>query len=301
MNTAIEVDNLRKSYNGQPVLRDLSFTVGVGEIFGIAGRNGAGKTTTVEIVQGLRTRDGGRVDVLGLDPARERTRLRPVLGAQLQTSALPDRLRVGEALRLFAKLAGDIVDWRELAEAWSLEPLLRKPFGTLSGGQRQRLFLALALVNRPQLVFLDELTQGLDPVARRETWRLIEQARDQGVTVVLVTHDMDEAERLCDRIAVIHEGMLLTSGRPVELATMAGTVGVRFSSPSAAALEGLERLPGVAEVGFDGALADVRAEPRAVIHVAAELARRDFTADDFTVIRPSLEDAVVLLLEGGRR
>jgi ABC-2 type transport system ATP-binding protein len=298
MNTAIEIHNLQKSYNGRAVLRGLSFTVGAGEIFGIAGRNGAGKTTTIEILQGLRSRDGGRVEVRGLDPASERARLRPLLGAQLQTSALPDRLRVGEALRLFAKLAGDSVDWRQLAEEWSLEPLLGKPFGTLSGGQRQRLFLALALVNRPRLVFLDELTQGLDPVARRETWRLIEQARDQDVTVVLVTHDMDEAERLCDRVAVVHEGTLLTSGRPVELATSSGTVGVRFSSPSAVALEGLERLPGVAEIGYDGSVADVRAEPEAVIRVAAELARRDLTPDDFTVIRPSLEDAVVSLLEG---
>jgi ABC-2 type transport system ATP-binding protein len=301
MTTAIEVANLQKSYGGRPVLRGLSFSVGVGEIFGIAGRNGAGKTTTVEILQGLRGRDAGRVLVLGLDPARQRARLRLLLGAQLQTSALPDRLRVGEALRLFAKLAGDKVDWRELGESWSLGPLLRKPFATLSGGQRQRLFLALALVNRPQLVFLDELTQGLDPVARRETWRLIERARDQGVTVVLVTHDMDEAERLCDRVAVIHDGRLLTSGRPVQLATEAGTVGVRFSAPSAAALEGIERLPGVAEVFYDGSIANVTAEPEAVIHVAAELARRDLTAPDFTVTRPSLEDAVISLLEGGRQ
>jgi ABC-2 type transport system ATP-binding protein len=301
MTTAIEVANLRKSYGGRPVLRGLSFSVGVGEIFGIAGRNGAGKTTTVEILQGLRGRDAGRVLVLGLDPARQRARLRLLLGAQLQTSALPDRLRVGEALRLFAKLAGDKVDWRELGESWSLGPLLRKPFATLSGGQRQRLFLALALVNRPQLVFLDELTQGLDPVARRETWRLIERARDQGVTVVLVTHDMDEAERLCDRVAVIHDGRLLTSGRPVQLATEAGTVGVRFSAPSAAALEGIERLSGVAEVFYDGSIANVTAEPEAVIHVAAELARRDLTAPDFTVTRPSLEDAVISLLEGGRQ
>jgi ABC-2 type transport system ATP-binding protein len=301
MTTAIEVANLQKSYGGRPVLRGLSFSVGVGEIFGIAGRNGAGKTTTVEILQGLRGRDAGRVLVLGLDPARQRARLRLLLGAQLQTSALPDRLRVGEALRLFAKLAGDKVDWRELGESWSLGPLLRKPFATLSGGQRQRLFLALALVNRPQLVFLDELTQGLDPVARRETWRLIERARDQGVTVVLVTHDMDEAERLCDRVAVIHDGRLLTSGRPVQLATEAGTVGVRFSAPSAAALEGIERLSGVAEVFYDGSIANVTAEPEAVIHVAAELARRDLTAPDFTVTRPSLEDAVISLLEGGRQ
>jgi ABC-2 type transport system ATP-binding protein len=299
--TAIEVHDLHKSYDGRPVLRGLSLTVGAGEIFGIAGRNGAGKTTTVEILQGLRSRDAGDVAVLGLDPARERTRLRGLVGAQLQTSALPDRLRVGEALRLFARLAGDIVDWRALARAWGLEPLLRKPYGALSGGQRQRLFLALALVNRPRLVFLDELTQGLDPIARRETWQLIEQARDQGTTIVLVTHDMEEAERLCDRVAVIHDGQMLTIGRPVELVTATGTVRVRFSSPSAASLEGLARVPGVAEVGYDGALADVTVDPSAVVRVAAELARRDLDADDFTVIRPSLEDAVVSLLDGGHR
>jgi ABC-2 type transport system ATP-binding protein len=299
--TAIEVRGLDKSYSGRQVVRDLSFTVGTGEIFGIAGRNGAGKTTTVEILQGLRGRDGGGIEVLGLDPARERARLRPLVGAQLQTSALPDRLRVGEALRLFARLAGDTVDWRQLAEHWGLVALLREPYGTLSGGQRQRLFLALALVNDPRLVFLDELTQGLDPVARRETWQLIERARDQGATIVLVTHDMDEAERLCDRIAVLHEGRLLTCGRPVELASATGTVRVRFSSPSAAALEGLERISGVAEIAHDGAVADIAADPRAVVHVAAELARRDLAATDFTVIRPSLEDAVVSLLNGGRR
>jgi ABC-2 type transport system ATP-binding protein len=299
--TAIEVRDLHKSYDGRPVLRGLSFAVGAGEIFGIAGRNGAGKTTTVEILQGLRGRDAGRVEVLGLDPARERPRLRGLVGAQLQTSALPDRLRVGEALRLFAGLAGDVVDWRALAEEWRLDPLLGQPYGTLSGGQRQRLFLALALVNRPRLVFLDELTQGLDPAARRETWRLIERAREQGATVVLVTHDMDEAERLCDRVAVVHDGRLLTCGRPVELVSATGTVTVRFSSPSATALAGLERVPGVAEVDFDGATANITTDPRSVVSVAAELDRRDLATDDFTVVRPSLEDAVVSLLTGGPR
>jgi ABC-2 type transport system ATP-binding protein len=226
--------------------------------------------------------------VLSLDPGRERKRLRPLLGAQLQTSALPDRLRVGEALRLFARLAEDTVDWRALAEAWGLSPILPKSFGTLSGGQRQRLFLALALVNRPRLVFLDELTQDLDPAARRETWELIERARDHGTTVVLVTHDMEEAERLCDRVAVLNDGRLVTCGRPIELVTATGTVRVRFSSPSAAGLEGLTRVPGVAEIGYDGTIADVTADPLAVVHPASELARRELTPGDFTVIRPSL-------------
>lgn len=299
--TAIEVQDLQKSYEGRPVLRSVSFAVGAGEIFGIAGRNGAGKTTTVEILQGLRRREGGRVEVLGLDPARDRRRLRSLVGAQLQTSALPERIRVGEALRLFARLAGGRVDWRALASAWGLDPLLGRSFGTLSGGQRQRLFLALAMINRPRLVFLDELTQGLDPVARRETWELIEQARGHGTTVVLVTHDMDEAERLCDRVAILHDGRLVTCGRPVELATAGGTARVRFSSPSAAVLEGLARVPGVTEIGYDGATADVSLDPVAVVRLASELARRDIAPPDFTVIRPSLEDAVVSLLNGDHR
>jgi ABC-2 type transport system ATP-binding protein len=299
--TAIEVQGLHKSYGGRPVVRGVSFSVAAGEIFGIAGGNGAGKTTTVEILQGLRARDGGRVQVLGLDPARDRGQLRRLVGAQLQTAALPDRLRVGEALRLFARLAGDVVDWRELAETWRLGPLLGQPYATLSGGQRQRLFLALALVNRPRLVFLDELTQGLDPAGRRETWRVIEQARDGGATVVMVTHDLEEAERLCDRVAVMAEGVLVACGSPRDLVHGAGTVAARFSSPSAAVLEGLERLPGVAEVGYDGAIADVVVAAPAVVPLAAELARRNLVPDDFTVIRPSLEDAVVSLLDGGSR
>ena len=218
--TAIEVHDLHKSYDGRPVLAGVTFAVGEGEIFGIAGRNGAGKTTAVEILQGLRRRDSGVVQVLGVDPARERKALRPVLGAQLQTSALPDRLRVGEALRLFARLAGDRVDWRSLATEWRLDDLLGKPFGTLSGGQRQRLFLALTMVNEPRLVFLDELTQGLDPLARRESWELIERARERGTTVVLVTHDMDEAERLCDRVAVMARGKVVACGTLDDLREM---------------------------------------------------------------------------------
>ena len=300
-NTAIEVHDLEKSYDGQPVLKGVSFAVGAGEIFGIAGRNGAGKTTVVEILQGLRRRDGGRVDVLGFDPGRERRRLRPLLGAQLQTSALPERIRVGEALRLFARLADGRTDWREFAEAWRLVPLLDMSFGNLSGGQRQRLFVALAMINRPRVLFLDELTQGLDPVARREAWQLIEQARDHGTTAVLVTHDMEEAERLCDRVAVLHDRRLVTCATPVEIASSVGTVRLRFSSPGAAGLEGLGRVPGVTSIGYDGATADITVEPVAVVRVATELGRLDLAPSDFTVIRPSLEEALVPLLNGDNR
>jgi ABC-2 type transport system ATP-binding protein len=183
--TAIEVDDLQECYDSQLVLGGLSFAVSAGEICGISGLNGAGKTTTVGILQ--RSRDAGDVEVLGLDPGRDRKRLRALLGSQLRTSSLPGRLRVGEALRLSARLAEDKVDWPALAEAWHLSPLLRKPCGTLSGWLRQRLFLALALVNQPWIVFHDERAQGLDPVARREKRQLIERARDQSTTVVALT------------------------------------------------------------------------------------------------------------------
>jgi len=199
-------------------------------------------------------------------------------------------------MSLFARLAGDRVDWRMLAEAWHLRALLNKSFGNLSGGQRQRLFLALAMINQPRLVFLDELTQGLDPIARRETWQLIEQARDQGTTVVLVTHDMEEAERVCDRVAVLDAGRVVACGSPAQLANTMGTVRVRFTSPSAAALEGLARVHGVAEIGYDGASADIVIDPEAVVPLATELSRRDLAPSDFTVIRSSLEEAVVSLL-----
>lgn len=299
---AIRVEGLRKAYAGRRVLDGLSFEVASREVFGILGMNGAGKTTAVEIVQGLRDRDAGHVEVLGLDPRRDRSRLRPLLGAQLQSSALPERLRVGEALRLFTRLAGDLVDWRELADEWDLTRLGRSAFGSLSGGERQRLFVALALVNRPRVVFLDELTQGLDPAARQATWRLVDRVRDGGSTVVLVTHHMDEAERLCDRVGVLQDGRLTACGAPDELVARAGgLVRVRFSCDLTTALAGLERVPGVDRVAHDGQLVEVEAEARAVVPIAAELSRRGLVPPDFVVIRPSLEDVFVSLTTGGPR
>ena len=299
---ALDVEGVTKAYRGQRVLHDVSLTVAQGEIFGILGANGAGKTTAVEIVQGIRSRDGGRVWLLGLDPATERSRLRHLVGAQLQSSALPDRLRVGEALRLFARLAGDVVDWPTLRDDWTLGHLERRPFAALSGGERQRLFLALALVNRPRIVFLDELTQGLDVAARRETWDHVEHVRDEGATVVLVTHFMDEAERLCDRVGVLHGGRVVATGRPAELvAATGGPVRVGFSCPDPAVLAGLDRVPGVVEVVDGGAgpgrraAREIACTATAVVPVVAELAARGLSPDDLTVTRPSLEDAFVAL------
>ena len=194
---------------------DISFAVEQGEIFGLLGSNGAGKTTTVECVQGLRTPTAGTVRVLGPGPARPTPRaLRGRIGCQLQESRLPDHLRVWEALDLFASLTPGATDWRELLEQWGLGEKRNASFSSLSGGQRQRLFIALALVSDPEVVFLDEMTTGLDPAARRVAWDLIEQIRDRGTTVVLVTHFMDEAERLCDRVAVVDAGRIIALDTP---------------------------------------------------------------------------------------
>lgn len=295
----VTVRGLQKSYGTRQVLHEISLEVHEGEILGIVGRNGMGKTTTVETIQGLRVPDGGEVLVAGVDPIRQRHRLRDVVGSQLQSCALPDRLRVDEALRLFARLAGDVVDWRQFREEWGLGSLGRAAFGDLSGGERQRLFIALALVNRPRLVFLDELTQGLDPVARRDTWRLVRRVRAQGATVVLVTHDMDEVEHLVDRLVLIHEGRVAASGTPAQLiARLGGPVRTRFTmAPGAVA--GLASLPGVIDVLHDGTRARALGDPASPVVLAAELSRRGLAPDDFTVTRPGLED-VFLSLTGER-
>jgi ABC-2 type transport system ATP-binding protein len=300
----MSVQRLCKAYGDRQVLDGLTFHVDRGEIFGILGPNGAGKTSAVEIAQGLRTADSGAVRVLGLDPAAQGQRLRRVVGSQLQSSALPDRLRVGEALRLFSRIAGDVVDWRTLMDDWDLARLQREAFRSLSGGERQRLFIALALVNRPQVVFLDELTQGLDPAARRETWRLIERIRDDGATVVLVSHYMDEVEQLCDRVGVLRDGRMDVTGTPAQLvAVHGGMTRCRFTAERSADVAAtIEALPGVAGVRRRGAVYDVSCDPESIVWVAGALDRNGLTPADFTVVRPSLEDVFVALTEtGGER
>jgi ABC-2 type transport system ATP-binding protein len=219
----IEVTDLRKSYGSRVAVDGVSFTVERGEIFGILGTNGAGKTTTVECLQGLRQADSGEISVLGLDPAADRAALPRRVGVQLQESRLPAKLRVREALELFASFYPDPADVDVLLDQVDLRDHARAYFGKLSGGQKQRVSIALALVGNPELAILDELTTGLDPHARRETWRLVEGVRATGVTVLLVTHFMDEAERLCDRVAVFDAGRVVATGTPAELRAAAGT------------------------------------------------------------------------------
>ena len=212
----IEVKNLTKRYGARIALHDVSFDVKRGEIFGILGPNGAGKSTTVECLAGLREPDSGTMTVLGY-PVADR-RLREVVGVQLQDAQLPDKMRVAEALDLFASFYPRPANPSDLMAELDLSDHAAQAFAKLSGGQRQRLSIALALIGNPTVVILDELTTGLDPIGRREAWGLVQQIRDRGVTVLLITHFMDEAERLCDRVA------LLNHGRVVALDTPAGLI-----------------------------------------------------------------------------
>lgn len=232
--------------------------------------------------------------MLGIDPDREPDRLRGVVGSQLQSSALPGRLRVGEAVALFAALHRDVDVERTLAD-WSLTPLRRRAFAALSGGQRQRLFLALALLGDPQVVFLDELTTGLDPQARRSTWDLVRGVRDRGATVVLVTHLMEEADSLCDRVAIIDEGRVVALDRPDALtAGHGGQVRLTFTGEGADA-EYLLRVPGVTSVRTTGTTTEVSAGPRSVVGVAAALSEHGVTPPDFRMHHPSLDDVFLAL------
>ena len=210
----VQISDLRKCYAGVVAVDGVSFAVRRGEVFGVLGPNGAGKTTTVECAVGLRRPDAGAVRVLGLDPAADPVDVRRRVGVQLQQAVLPNRMKVKEAMAVFASAYPSPADPSGLLADWGLADRRNTTFAALSGGQKQRLFIALALLGRPDLVVLDELTTGLDPAARRDTWTLLRELRDRGVTVLLVTHAMDEAETLCDRIVVIDRGRVVAQGTP---------------------------------------------------------------------------------------
>jgi len=294
----ISVAHLSKRYGEFMAVADVSFEVKRGEIFGLLGPNGAGKTTSVECVQGLRTRDRGQVTVLGMDPRTDADHLRPLIGSQLQESSLPDRMKVWEALDLFAALMPNGPPWRQALDEWGLTEKAHSSFASLSGGQRQRLLVALALINEPQVVFLDEMTTGLDPAARRATWGLIERIRESGTTVVLVTHFMDEAERLCDRIAVVDQGEIVATGTPGELiASGHDQVSVRFTA-GAGELGFLDVIPGVTSVMRRGNTVEVIADLASVPFIGNELVAHDLAPPDMRVVSPSLEDVYLRLVSG---
>ncbi|MES4893003.1 ABC transporter ATP-binding protein [Streptomyces sp. NPDC096012] len=299
MPSVIEVTGLRKTYGGRAAVDGVSFAVEEGEIFGILGPNGAGKTTTVECVEGLRVPDAGLVRVAGLDPAADRAALAQVLGAQLQQSELQAKLTVREALELYASFYPHPADWRALAERLGLTAQLGTRFGRLSGGQQQRLFIALALVGGPRVVVLDELTTGLDPRARRDTWRLIEDVRAGGVTVLLVTHFMEEAQRLCDRIAVIDKGRIAALDTPAGLIQRSAGATVVSFTPSAPLDEReLRALPALASVERRDGRITLTGTDETVDAVVSLLARLRITAHQLRVTDATLDDAFLDLTDG---
>lgn len=296
----ITVRGLNKSYGRRTVLAGVDLEVGAGEVVGLIGANGAGKTTTVECIQGLRRPDSGTIRVLGIDPVTHAERLRPLIGSQLQNSALPDRLRVQEAITLFGR--ADARDGLRLLEEFGLAERVRSPFASLSGGERQRLFLVLALLNGPRLLILDELTQGLDPAARRTVWSAVDRLRVTGTTVLLVTHELDEAEALCDRVVAMRAGRVLDSGRPAELIDRHGRRAVisfeLWRDDNAETLFGeLVGLDGVRHVDRNGQRVSVHGERRAIAHVGAALVRAGRVPGDLSVQMPDLAGALIKLLE----
>jgi ABC-2 type transport system ATP-binding protein len=296
MGAVIEVQHLHKNYGETAAVDDVCFAVEEGEIFGILGPNGAGKTTTVECIEGLRTPDRGEISVLGLDPLRDRSELTQRLGVQLQDSQLPDKLRVTEALELYSSFYQTPADWRALLDMLGLAGKSKTPFKKLSGGQKQRLSIALALLGSPRVAVLDELTTGLDPQARRDTWELIEGVRARGVTIVLVTHFMEEAERLCDRVALIDAGRLVALDTPAALAERVETeqrIQFRPSAPLDDRL--LTSLPDVTSVIHRGDVVVVTGNSNALNAVTSVLARNQIVAQQLRVEQASLEDAFLAL------
>lgn len=296
MKQVIEVRNLHKAYDGVTAVEDVSFNVDEGEIFGIIGPNGAGKTTTIESVIGLRKPDGGSVSVLGLDPQTEARKLGNRIGTQLQEAALPERMKVWEALDLYASFYEKTVPWEPLVEQWGLAEKRNTQFGGLSGGQKQRLFISLALLNDPQIVFLDELTSGLDPQARRATWDLIRAIREQGKTVVLITHFMDEIEALADRVAVIDHGRVVALDTPDNLiASLNRETKVIFSVPNGFQAARLENVSGVSAVKQYDRQITVSGNGPLLANVAAALAQYNIAPADLRVQQANLEDVFLAL------
>jgi ABC-2 type transport system ATP-binding protein len=303
MNPVITVKDLFKTYGETVAANDITFSVEEGEIFGMVGPNGAGKTTTIECIEGLRKPDRGEIRVMGLDPISQERKLRPLLGIQLQQAHLPDNIRVWEALDMYASFYDRTLDWEELLDELGLMDKRGTAFRKLSGGQKQRLFIALALLNDPQLVFLDELTTGLDPHARHNIWDLIQEVRQRGKTVFLTTHYMEEAESLCDRVAILDQGKIVALDTPANLIR-----DLKISERVIFQLKGewksglLESLPGIKNVQRQGDKVVVLGQANGsqvsasiVTGVVNALAEAGTQFSDLRTEYPDLEDVFLTL------
>jgi ABC-2 type transport system ATP-binding protein len=297
MPSIVDVQTLRKQYGSLAAVDGISFDVQQGEIFGMVGPNGAGKTTTIECIEGLRRPDGGNVKVLGMDPWQERQAVVGRMGIQLQESALPPRLHVGEALDLFAAFAGRQANADDLLGSVGLAKKKDAVFGKLSGGEKQRLFVALALINHPAIVFFDELTTGLDPQGRRSMWDLVRHVRDQGCTVFLTTHFMEEAERLCDRVLIIDHGRIVALDTPEALVRSLGVEKrLVFTLPHNQALPQLASLPQVKRVERSGERVIIYGDgERFASAVIAALEDAGIAVLDLRTEQPNLEDVFIAL------
>lgn len=287
----IEARGVGKSYGDHEVLRGIDLDVAEGEIVGILGANGAGKTTLVEIIAGLRTLDSGTVRVAGLDPQADERALRQILGMQLQQTQLPARTTPREVLDLFASFYDDPQPTDQLLESFGLTAQAAQHVGTLSGGQQQRLAVALALVGRPRIAILDELTTGLDPAARRDIWTYLDDLAGQGTTMLLVTHSMEEAAHLCDRVCILVDGRIAQEGAPADLAASAGAEHFSFVPSHPARLPDLENLPGVESVTVEDGTVTVTGSSVALQTVLTALSGEGITAERLRVTTPTLDDA----------
>ncbi|OLE84168.1 MAG: ABC transporter ATP-binding protein [Acidobacteria bacterium 13_1_20CM_2_60_10] len=294
--SVLQVENLTKRYGDVEALRGVSFAVEEGEVFGLLGPNGAGKTTTVEILEGLRTPDAGRASVCGLDPQRDAEALKHEIGASLQATSLPDKMRVSEALWLFASFYKRRRNPEELLKRFGLEEKRNSFYGQLSGGQKQRLALAMALVNDPRVLFFDEPTAGLDPQVRREIYDVIEELRRDKRTVLLTTHYIEEAERLCDRVAIVDYGKVIALGTPRELkARSANTtrIEVRLAKPASSGI--LQKLDGVVDAReVDGShVLHCQRPPQAIVALVKHLEAEGNELVSLEIATPSLEDVFI--------
>src|SRR5271155_4674837 len=301
-NPILLVENLEKRYEAVHAVRGVTFSVEEGEVFGLLGPNGAGKTSTIEVIEGLRVPDGGRVSVCGLDPQKSPNELKNVIGATLQATSLPPKLRVGEAIRLFAGFYKRKRNPDELLKRFGLEEKRNSFYDQLSGGQKQRLALAMALVNDPQVLFLDEPTAGLDPQVRREIYAIIEELKAEKKTIVLTTHYIEEAERLCDRVAIVDHGKVVALGTPRELKAHSGgttRIEVRLSKPEPDG--GLKQLEGVADAReVDGAyVIHSKRPPQTIVALVKHLEAQGNELVSLEIASPSLEDVFIEMT--GRR
>jgi ABC-2 type transport system ATP-binding protein len=298
-NSIIKIEHLRKVYGSTIAVDDISFEVYENEIFGMVGPNGAGKTTTIECIEGLRRPDSGEMQVLGLNPHRNEYALTPRIGVQLQESALPHRIKVWEALDLFASFYPQSISWNNLIEQLGLNQSRNTPFARLSGGQKQRLFIALALINDPELVFLDELTTGLDPQARRAMWDMVRDVRNKGKTVFLTTHFMEEAERLCDRVAIMDQGKIVALDSPENLIRNLGAehrVVFNILPDSQANFDRMNHFAAVTRVETIGERIVVHGQgDRLVVEVVSFLTEHGIPFRDLRTERPTLEDVFLVL------